>query len=688
MRWLPLPRSGAPALRSNNRPDNRNRRSIEQERMIGLSKVWDKQETPAYPGDTITPSQAGEKATRAENGEKRPELLAMLGSPQFTKARRRVIRQLLQAMIYEGIAAPQISQAEGGELHFTIEGQDEAGRPVRYVSQGRRRLSFGHIRLTGAPTVRLAEGEEREADDPALLLQELAPFLTEEPRHLASFVKEIEQTLLKDAMSEYERYQRVLHEHAASPQALQATAAGGAFAADGQPAGEDGEGEAADGHPYHPCYKSRIGFSLADNRAFGPEFKPRLRLVWVAVRRRCLHIASSQDVTAEELVREELGEAEYERFAARLSDAGKRPDDYLFLPVHPWQWREKVVGTYFRELRSGDIVWLGEGSDEYTPQQSIRTLTNRTAPLKHNVKTPLSILNTSAVRILGTHHTANAPVLSDWLRAVVDSDPYLRSELRPVILREVVGIAFRYEQLPDPVRKDAYGSLSVIWRESLHRFLEPGEGTVPFSALAQTGADGRPLIDAWVARLGLERWLEQLLKVSVRPLLHLLFAHGIAMESHGQNMALLHRDGMPSRIALRDIPGGVRYFTRSPDDPLRPVQLQASSVWHPNSYSTSPMETDRAGKVRNFLMDSFFQISFTAMADLLETYYGLEERDFWQRMAAEIRSYQQQFPQHAEAFERFDVFVETIDVGQLTKRRLCGEHVVRDHAVQNPLSLF
>ena len=38
-----------------------------------------------------------------------------------------------------------------------------------------------------------------------------------------------------------------------------------------------------DGHPYHPCYKSRVGFSLQDNVRYGVEFAQPIALVWLAV---------------------------------------------------------------------------------------------------------------------------------------------------------------------------------------------------------------------------------------------------------------------------------------------------------------------------------------------------------------------------------------------------------------------
>lgn len=48
------------------------------------------------------------------------------------------------------------------------------------------------------------------------------------------------------------------------------------------------ESHMTDGHLYHPSYKSRLGFSLKDNLAYGPEFNSEVALVWVAVKKNLL----------------------------------------------------------------------------------------------------------------------------------------------------------------------------------------------------------------------------------------------------------------------------------------------------------------------------------------------------------------------------------------------------------------
>ncbi|MBW7473359.1 IucA/IucC family siderophore biosynthesis protein [Paenibacillus oenotherae] len=592
---------------------------------------------------------------------------AMLRSAAYLESRRKVFRQLIEALLYEEIIEPQLSGPHDAVRHYAIPGRDELGEHVSYHCTGRRLLGFGRVRLTGT-VMRGSRGEEEEADDLAIFMAEIAPFLKETPQHLAGFVSELEQTLLKDAAA---RYRRSLIGPAPAKRSC-----------------ADLEGDVLDAHPYHPCFKSRIGFDLEDNASFGPEFHPSFALLWIAVHRDAVELALSTSLDETGFFKGELGESLHERFVRKLADGGKEPPHYRFMPVHPWQWNNLLPGLFFRYIHDGTIVPLGAGEDVYSPQQSIRTLSNRTNPARCHVKASLSILNTSALRIIGAHHAANAPALSDWLGSVVDGDPYLKEELRLLLLKEVAGMSFRYELLPETVRQRALGTLGVIWRESVDAHLVSGEEAIPFTALCHVLEDGRPFIADWVSRRGVEHWLKRLLHVAMRPLLHLLFAHGIAMESHGQNMVLIHKNGEPSRIALRDLPGGVRFYDRAAWGASRPGGLREAVSHHPNSYSTSAMETDQASKVRNFLMDSFLQISLAALSVFMEEQYSYDERSFWGLVAEEIRDYQRSFPEFQRQFDMFDLFTESIKVGELTKRRLFGEQVTRDHEVTNPLAII
>ena len=68
------------------------------------------------------------------------------------------------------------------------------------------------------------------------------------------------------------------------------------------------------------------------------------------------------------------------------------------MPVHPWQWENKLAVTFAAEIAQQHIIHLGTGADNYQAQQSIRTFFNRSTPDRCYVKTALSVLNMGFMR--------------------------------------------------------------------------------------------------------------------------------------------------------------------------------------------------------------------------------------------------------------------------------------------------
>jgi siderophore synthetase component len=440
-----------------------------------------------------------------------------------------------------------------------------------------------------------------------------------------------------------------------------------------------------EGHLYHPAYKSRLGFSLDDHLAWGPEFAQPIRPLWLAARRGVAEVTLSTRQDENEFQRQQLGPA-LDGFRKRIRQFGVEPADYALLPVHPWQWNERIARGYASQLRSHDLIVLGEDPLPHFAQQSIRTLACQDAPTRPYLKLSLSIVNTSTIRVLAPHTVANAPRISDWLHRVVAGDPYLRDELRVILLGEVMGVAVDPEPASELVRADTYGALSCIWRESLHTHLLDAEQAVPFTGLIARELDGTPLIDPWVRKYGVRQWIGELLAVSVAPLVHFLVGHGIALEAHAQNMALVHVDGRPSRLALRDFHDGVRFSRAHVAEPQLCPQLTATPAHHENRNSF--VETENLDLVTDFLLDAFFFINLGELAGFLADAYDYPETEFWATARESIETYRRRFPDLADRFRLFDVFKPRLDVEQLTTRRLLPDTELRLHTVPNPLSLL
>lgn len=176
-----------------------------------------------------------------------------------------------------------------------------------------------------------------------------------------------------------------------------------------------------------------------------------------------------------------LGEADGQLFSDELTRRGLRPEDYLPLPAHPWQWDEVILPGYHPAMARGELLPIGPLTDSYLPQQSIRTLSNRSDPSRLSLKLAMNLVNTSTSRVLAPHTVQNAPVINDWLLALVERTDWPEPMARPVLLREVAGVSFT----SSAPAHGQYGALACIWRESVHNHLQPGEAAVPMTAFCR-----------------------------------------------------------------------------------------------------------------------------------------------------------------------------------------------------------
>jgi siderophore synthetase component len=582
-----------------------------------------------------------------------------LVSPTGQAVRRRVLRQLLSSLVHEG-AVRTGADAAG---RTTVAGTDAAGEPVAHRFTARRRVGFDRVTLDEGPVERVHRGGVAEAECATTFLAESAEAITADPALLTRFVRELEETLVKDCLAQQARAEGSLLLAEADYDTL--------------------EGAVTDGHRYHPAYKSRIGFDLEDNVAFGPEFARPVRPLWVAVRRDIACVATSAGLDEASYLAEQLGET-LPAYRARIAATGADPDDYTLLPVHPWQWREQVAVGFAAQLRRGEVVVLGEDPHAFRAQQSIRTLACEEEPTRPYLKLALSIVNTSTSRVLAPHTVANAPRVSDWLAGVVADDPFLAEDLGLVVLRETMGTVASPPVPGDLTREQTYGTLACVWRDSLHRHTRPGEDAVPFTGLTAREVDGTPLIDPWVREAGIDAWVRRLLEVSAVPLLHLLLRHGIALESHAQNMVLLHRGGVPARVALKDFHDGVRFSRAHLAEPDRCPDLLAPPAHHVNANSF--LETDDLDQVADFLLDAFFFVNLGELAIFLDDAYAYDEQGFWSVVREVVSGHRARFPELADRFALFDVAKPTVAVEKLTTRRLLPDTELRMHAVANPLA--
>jgi 3,4-dihydroxybenzoyl-citryl-spermidine/N-citryl-spermidine--spermidine ligase len=430
-----------------------------------------------------------------------------------------------------------------------------------------------------------------------------------------------------------------------------------------------------EGHPYHPCFKARTGFDDSDHAAYGPEAGNTFRLAWLAVAPERLHSAFPMD--EQNFWTHELGAKAYSILDERRAWFGDGARRFGLMPLHPWQWKALQGSELSRWLAEGSAGFLGAIGDRYRASQSVRTLFNRDHPGRANLKLSMNLVNSSAMRIIEPHSVCSAPAISRWLKEMVAADPLFEERYPLTILAEYAGtIADRDGPLA--------GQIAAIWRDDVAASLEHGEAAVPLNALMALEHDGRPFIADWIEQYGLDAWVSRLVDTVVMPVWHLLVGHGIATESHGQNLVLIHRDGWPTRLAMRDFHDSVEYVPAFLRDPEKVPDFLALNPAYRESTPNQYYWIESAELLGELFLDALFVYNLAEISHLLHRCYGLDEAAFWCAVGRRLQDHCRQFGL-TDRQAALNIFQPRIRTESLLRRKLSPPGADCAHEIPNSL---
>ncbi len=409
----------------------------------------------------MSPSLSAETETAGELEAVRPGLSAAYAAA-LPGARAAVLTRLWRALAYEPLAwIARREQASGGLTLHLADGRRLHGPPADPYATA---AYVAEVRLEG-----------RTYDRPAELVAALGV------PHGDVFAAELDHSTASLALSRADR-------PGDAPEPVTSWA---------------WEQRVVDGHPYHPNCRSRPGFSVAEQLAYGPEHRPLVRLGLVAV----------DDCVVR---------GEWPKW---LWD-GER----ALIPVHPWQ-RAHVLGMAAQD-----------GPDTH-PLMSLRTLA--LPDDGSHVKTAVSARLTSSVRDISVASVETSVAVSGFMESIA-----ARTDGLLHITRTVGAVS---AHSPD---------LAAVVRESPETYADTaaGERVVPVAALPVTGLLSSPDRLAEFTRLALLVGL-RLLDLGVA-----LEAHGqnllVVLSPTGDPVRLVYRDLADIRVSPARL---ARHGVKAPD---------------------------------------------------------------------------------------------------------------------------
>lgn len=560
-------------------------------------------------------------------------VISHLNPDNWAKANRLHLCKVISEFAHELLIAPELKFVKNGWDYYRLNPPLQPEIEYWFCAQ---KLSLNHWHIDPKTLKKSLKGESMPLDS-ALFFLEFKDLLGIGEEQFPNYLEEIISTLNGSAFMISKENLPVSALAKADYQTFEHAMTGG-----------------------HPCFvanNGRIGFGADDYQHYAPEADQSIRLMWLAGHKSRTGYSAVEDLSYENLLLQELGTEVVNRFNQILMEKGLSPNMYFFIPIHPWQWYNKLAIICAPDLANHDLVCLGYGPEAYHAQQSIRTFYNLDHPEKFYTKTALSIINMGFVRGLTPYFMDSTPPITQWIKTTVGEDAYLK-ELGFTLLCEVATVGYRNFYYDRFGKKCAQNKmLSALWRESPATVLEPQQELMTMAALLHVDFEGNALLPELIKASGktAEAWLRQYMKCYLSPLLHCFYEYDLVFMPHGENLILVMENQYPVKAIMKDITEEICVFNTDLDIPEKAKRICMDI---PDELKSLSILTD--------VFDCFFRF----MNPIWVAQCAQEESLFWKLVAECIHDYQVAYPQHADKFERYDLFAPEFTLSCLNRLQL------------------
>lgn len=560
------------------------------------------------------------RIVRHENGQLNPQLVTSHLQPEiWEKVNRIQLRKMLCEYSHELLLSPQLQNTNGVWGLYCLNTQDGI---TEYQFRAQI-LALDHWHIDTDSITKTVNGNPEPLDAIAFLLE-----FTEElgftDLNLPTYLEEVISCLYGSA------YMHTNSELSAKDLTEASYA--------------DVEHAMTAGHPCFVANSARIGFDAVDYQNYSPEAATPLSLVWVAGHKIYTEFTSIPPLSYQQVMEQELDADLKASFDSILTEKGLQPEDYIFFPIHPWQWHNKLIYLFAPDIAASKLVCLGDSKDLYMPQQSVRTFFNVSNVKRFYVKSALSILNMGFMRGLSPYFMRTNPPISEWVANLVENDPYLQKK-GFTTLKEIAAVGYTNAYIEEAIKVDSpyKKMLSTLWRESPMDKIANGERLMTMAALLHIDTNGNSLLAELIksSPLDAKGWLQSYLQSYLSPLLHCFYYHDMRFMPHGENLILVFRDNVPVRAIMKDIGEEVAIVNQEKE---LPETVKRIIINVPEDLKILSIFTQ--------IFDSFFRY----LNHVLVEHVNLPEEDFWSLVAECITEYQSEYPELEDKFRKYDLF--------------------------------
>ncbi|WP_131782584.1 IucA/IucC family protein [Legionella gresilensis] len=377
------------------------------------------------------------------------------------------------------------------------------------------------------------------------------------------------------------------------------------------------------GHPYHPNFRAKMGFSRREVLQYSPEFNAEVSVHWCA-----LHQQKAHTTFIDKSYLELMANCFPKDFAIwqhKLRCQQVNPDNFYPIPVHPWQWRNQLQASLAPLIDKKQLI-LTPHHQVTHPSMSLRTMMPISSHANH-LKLALAVHTTSAIRTVSPASIENGPILSKWLTHILALEHHYENTL--FVARDIAGA-----RLQDPHFSSIYKQFGFILRESPLQLIKDNQQVIPLAALfVNSPLSNQPLLLDIIKASGiaLENYFNHYCHCVLKGQLHLLMRYGIALEAHQQNTLVVFENHQPQSLIIRDL-GGIYVYQNTDFQDLE------SPILHPDS----TIVTDNLVDTCNKFIHGNLQSNLAYWVNYLCRFSHLSETHLWKIVFNALKSELQQ----------------------------------------------
>ncbi len=373
---------------------------------------------------------------------------------------------------------------------------------------------------------------------------------------------------------------------------------------------------AAKGHPYHPCHKTKLGFSRQAYLQYSPEFHQDIFLPMLAIAKSICHVESEEEIDYLNWFTTHYSEQAH-AWQGKMQQAGLSVNDYYPLFVHPWQYKNVLTKLFAPLFEKKQLVFFSDITIATKASLSFRTMIVKDNDTSPHIKLPVAIRSTSAMRTISPASAENGPKISRMMRDILASNPKINQNIK--LAYESCALHIKNYQ------SDVAKHLAVIYRQNPATLVQPSDMPIVLAALFEPSPlSGLPLfieiiyeargVTLEAAKSFFKNYCEKVVKAY----LDLFLIYGIALEGHQQNTIAVFSKNEIRYFIARDL-GGLRLHENTLMD-------KGYSI---TAYPNSATITDDRQEVVNKFLHSIIQYHLGELILLLARHYQVSENTFW-----------------------------------------------------------